>query len=137
MNEFEMVTLFLDFYNHALAYFELFIASLSAVLIVGYLVGPKLTKTMVAVIIGLFTMVTVVCMWHTIGAYSDGTAMAQEIAKAQALPDSKLKWMFQGNPPENLNYFAPILSGIIIIAYVGAIVFFFHARNLTKPDITE
>ena len=137
MNEFEMATLFLDFYNHALAYFELFITSLSAVLIVGYLVGSKLTRTMVAVIIGLFTMVTAVCMWHTLGAYSDGTAMAQEIAKAQALPGSKLKWMFQGNPPKNFNYFAPILLGIIAVAYIGALVFFFHARNLAKPNTKE
>ena len=134
MSEFEMAALFLDFYNHALAYFQLFITSLSAVLVVGYLVGSKLTKTMVAVIIGLFTLVTVVCMWHTVGAYSDGTALAQEIAKVQTLPEPKLTWMFRGNPPQNFTYFAPILSGIIVIAYLGALVFFFHARNLKHTD---
>ena len=56
---------------------------------------------MVSIIIGLFTMVTFVCIWHVTGAYSDGAAIAQEIARLQKLPDSQLHWMFKGNPPDN------------------------------------
>ncbi len=91
MCEYDMALLFLEFYNHALSYFELFIAVLSAVLLVGYVTGANLTRTMVTVIIGLFTMITFVCLWHVVGAYSDGTAIAQEIGKIQTLPDSKLQ----------------------------------------------
>jgi hypothetical protein len=131
MSEFEMATLFLDFYNHVLSYFELFIATLSAVLIVGYLAGPKLTGTMVAIIIGLFTMITMVCMWHTMGAYSDGTSLAVEIGRIQKMPGSSLHWMFNGNPPDNFIYFSPILAIVMVLAYLGAVVFFFHSRKQT------
>lgn len=131
-----MATLFLDFYNHALSDFELFIATLSAVLIVGYIAGPKLTGTMVAIIIGLFTMVTVVCMWHTIGAYTDGTNLALEIGRIQNAPGSGLHWMFNGNPPDNFVYFAPTLTAIMVLAYIGAVVFFFHARRQGTSNTT-
>ncbi len=136
MSEFEMATLFLDFYNHALSYFELFIATLSAVLIVGYVAGPRLTSTMVAIIIGLFSMVTMVCMWHTIGAYHDGTSLALEIGRVQKTPGSGLHWMFNGNPPDNFVYFAPTLTAIMVLAYVGAVVFFFHARGQETSNTT-
>ena len=112
MCEYDMAVLFLEFFNHALSFFELFIAAFSAVLVVGYIVGATLTRTMVVVIIGLFTLVTIVCGWHVVGAYSDGAAIAQEIGNLAALPGSKLHWMFRGNPPNNFSYFAPILAEI-------------------------
>jgi len=87
---------------------------------------------MVAIIIGLFTMVTLVCMWHTIGAYTDGTSIALEIARIQKTPGSDLHWMFKGNPPDNFTYFAPTLTVVMVLAYIGTVVFFFHARNQSK-----
>ena len=77
-------------------------------------------------------MVTLVCMWHTIGAYTDGTNMALEIARVQKTPGSDLTWMFKDNPPDNFTYFAPTLTVVMVLAYIGTVVFFFHARKQSK-----
>lgn len=134
MSDYEMINLFLDFYNHALGFFEMFITTLFAVLVTGYFVGPKLTRTMVVIIVGLFTMVTVVMASHVISAYSDAARLALEIVKSQGNPDSAMGWMFEGNLPESFGYLPITVAGIIVTGYVAALVFFFHARH---HDVTK
>ena len=134
MSDYEMVNLFLDFYNHALGFFETFITALFAVLVTGYFVGPKLTRTMVVIIVGLFSLVTMVMTWHILSAYSDAARLGLEIVKSQGNPDSTIVWMFEGNLPTAFRYLTPAVAGIVMTGYVAALVFFFHARH---HDVTK
>lgn len=129
MSDYELVDLFASHYSAVYTFLETFIAVVVSVLIAGYLVGPKLTRTMVIVIIGLFTMLTMVSSWMILGAVNDGTATALEIVRVQGNPDSSLGFMFRGNPPEMFVFLAPVLATILVTAYIGTIVFFFHARH--------
>jgi hypothetical protein len=100
----------------------------------GYFIGPKLTRTMVVIILGLFTLVTIVMTWHVAGAYSDAAHLALEIAKSQGSADSVIAWMFRGGVPEGGSYLSSMIIGVIVISYLAALVFFFHARH---HDVTK
>ena len=134
MTEYEMASLFAVLYQGVFTYLETFIAIMVSVLVAGYLAGPKLTRTMVVVIVGLFTMLTMVSAWNILGALNDGTNLALEIGKAKASAGSSLHWMFKDNPPEMFVYFMPALSTILITAYIGTLVFFFHARHHPREE---
>ena len=129
MTEYEMADLYMQFKNSAAVSFMDFVSVLFAVLVTGYLVGSKLTRPMVAIVVVLFTLFTLIILLVNFDALMNMVNIASKIQLASEQTSSDLTWMFKGTPAFLLN-FTPILTGsVITIAYTAALVFFFHARH--------
>ncbi len=106
-----------------------FVTALFALLLAGYLVGPKLTKLMTALIIGSFSL-------HSFLA---ATASWQAITLAQAVglqfhqvdaSDVRVRAIADAAPPVwLLEVYPETVVGTLLLSYLAGIVFFFHARS--------
>jgi len=136
MTDYEMVYLFQQFLDAGMSFLENFTATVFAVLVAGYLVGPKLTRTMVVIVIGLFTLLTIIQGFNIAGACTDAANLGLEIVKVRDNADSSLGWIFMGGSIELFPYFPLALLFLVITAYIATIVFFFQARHRPQ-EVTQ
>ncbi len=128
MTEYEMVDLYLGFRNSAATSFMDFITALFALLVTAYVVGQKLTRSMVVIIIILFTLFACMMLLATFESLTNMVNIASAI-KLSSHDDSALGWMFGGIPLSLLNFAPIVTSSTIIVAYLAALIFFFLVRH--------
>ena len=140
MTEYEMVDLYLEFRNSAAVSFMNFVSASFALLVATYAVGQKLTRSMVAIVVILFTLFTWTILLADFESLTNMVNVASKIKLLSADADSELSWMFKGTPKLLLD-FAPIVSAsTIIIAYLATLAFFFLTRHhmafepVSQPD---
>jgi len=131
MTDFEMVYMFSDYMNLIFTVFMGHVSIVFAFLIAGFLVAGRLEKSMVSVVVILFTIAVSISTFiqNRFGGAMIG--VAGEMRKAVQRGESTLSWHSVTYEPEVfLSGFMLILSILMILSYLGALIFFFHRRRI-------
>ena len=132
MTEFEMAYLFNDMHIALLAQMSLSVSALSGFLVASYVAAHRLTNTMAAMSVGLyswFSFVFAVLGFRTAASYSG--IMGQMRAFKDA--GKGLDWHFATKTPEWTLDFIPF-GGVMIavVVYAASLFFFFHCRRVNR-----
>ena len=136
MTDYELVYFFYDVTDGLQTTFMNFVAVLFAFLIAAYLIADKLDAKIVFVVITLFTLVTMQQVFYAVGFGHDVSALAGQIAARAAEDSSNLGW--HGAATHFVGGLIPIFRAsvavVLILSYIGALVFFFHQRHLGRAQ---
>jgi len=127
MTEYELASLFNELLTTLLSVMETFMAVLFAMLVAAYFAAPKLTRTMSATLIGLFTLFSAVVIFFAVAQSRRVAGAGVRLDGMASQIDSNVTWF----------YFVPAAAPIIplavatvlIAAYVATLIFFLHARR--------
>ena len=129
MTEYEMADLLNELINSVRGYLDFYMALLSAFLIVGFFLGPKMTRLMNAILIVLFSMLYAVMFVGVAALLSRQGRLRLEIINSA----EELSWLHETLVTTSAFSFAQyFLPGSIVAAYFGAVIFFIQAcrRNV-------
>ncbi len=130
MSDFEMAYMFNDYLNLLFTVFMGHVSIVFAFLVAAFLVADRMSKSMVTVVIILFTIgvgVTTTIQNRFGGAM---IAMGQEMRQAVADGRSNLGWhSITYEPTIIIEGFMISLTVLMILSYAGALVFFFLQRS--------
>jgi hypothetical protein len=138
MTEYEMASLFTEMRLALDGQVQVFFTMLVAFLVASYLVAHKLTRSMAAVVVGLFL---VTALGGSAGIYRQAQAMgglAREM-KAAASSGKGLAW----HPVAEIQEWALQIGSvgglfIFLVATAAAVYFFFHCRRVNRiADLGE
>ena len=111
-----------------------FVTVLSAFLVVGYLVADKLDKTIVIIIVALFTLVTFYQTLATIGLGHDFEGLIGVLGERADRDPSALGW--QSATMSIREFGLPIMrftpTFVVVFGYIGGLIFFFRQRHLGR-----
>ena len=130
MTDYEMIDIFFVNLNLLFTILMSYVSIVSAFLVVGYLVSAKLKPSMVSIIIGLFTLVSFVMTFALNRTAQTILDMAEEIRNAVHNGTSSLGWWNITDPEILLQGPMITFTSIMILAYIGAVIFFFHQRGV-------
>ena len=127
MTEFELISLFNEFFNTAYARLNDFMAGTFALLISAFFVGPKLSSKMAGLVVFLYTLYSLATIIPTLAA-TNRFVSAGELLKARgADPESVANYLFPILPSKAV--VMPTMSVFLIVAFAGSLMFFFAARK--------
>jgi hypothetical protein len=127
MSEFELIFLFNEFFNTAFARLNDFMVGLFAMLAAGYFVAAKLSRTMAWLITGLYTVFSMATIVPAIAATDRMVLASQQVRLAASHSGSELATLISIMPTRE--FVIPVMIILMVIAYAGAMVFFFQARK--------
>lgn len=132
MSEYEFHTLFIEYMSLSMILLMNLVTVLSGFLIASYLVAHKLDRTMVRIVVGVFTGVMLMMIGQMFLTWMDAAAIAQEI---QTFPSD---WHFVSKTGAT----GPMISGIVLCSaslagYVAALAFFSNQRKRHENDPPE
>jgi len=125
MTDYEILSLFGEFATNTQDTFVNYVSILFAFIIASYLVADRLTKTMVVVLIGLFSMVAIQQGTALLLHWNDQLGLLAEIRGRD-----ELDWHGANRAPAwfglvfYATYFVTVFGG-----YIGSLVFFFDRRR--------
>ena len=126
MTDYELMSLFGEYVSHQQAVYMNFVTIVFAYIVAGYFVANKLTGRMAAIITILFTVVAFQLGTAAFFLIKDQFGLVPEMSTRDAL---QFHGAVQGGEPvTNMYVFLYIVAPII--AYIGALIFFFHQRRL-------
>ena len=132
MSDFELVSLFSELVINLQTSFMNYVAVLFAFLVGGYMTADKLDTITASIFIGLFSLVTLQQASPVLGFGNDASSLAALIAVRAADDPSGLGWHGAASSLGSIG--TPILGvgaiTIILLSYLGALVFFFHQRRV-------
>ncbi len=132
MTDYEYAYLFNEVMNTLVTNMMHYASIVFAMLVTAYLIGAQLSKLMTWIVITLFTLFCSVFLLVSNAQVRDAVELSIVMSE-RAVPGSALEFHNAGRSDPEL--FGILLGssyiGIMVIAYVGAMLFFFHARR--KP----
>ena len=140
MTDYELIYFFVEYVDGLQAAFMNYVAVLFAFLIAGYLVAAKLKSSMVSIVVGLFTLVVLLQAAVIIGHGYDTSALIGQITERAANPASGIDWHGAANPAAGVAGAAVlrfIPAVVVILSYIGGLIFFFHQRHVGRAQKTE
>ncbi len=126
MSEYEVATLLNELFNSVLNSIETFMTALFAMLITGYLVGPKLTRGMTITVVGLFTGFSALAIFMTAAASRRVAGIILEFDRLAA-EGLDLSWIFV--LPVTARIVPGAFTSLLVAAYLATLLFFFHSRR--------
>ena len=133
MSDYESLALVYSQISIILTELTIFISIVFSFLVVGYLVAHKLTRSMAAVLVTLFTMVVILSTAIFLRTSTGLLAFVAHLREAVAAGTSGLGWhplmTSSGGSLTTLNYLTPSL---FVLTYIGALVFFFQQRRAAR-----
>jgi hypothetical protein len=127
MTEFELIYLFNEFFNTTFARLNDFLVGLFAMLAASYFVAAKLSKAMAWLVAGLYSLFSLATIVPAIAATDRLVLASQQVALAAVQPGSDLAPLISILP--NRAFVVPTVIFLLIVAYAGAMVFFYQARK--------
>jgi hypothetical protein len=107
-----------------------YITIVSGFLVVGYLVAHKLNRSMVAVLVVLFSMASLGCAVGMRSNVAGVSNTGRHLGEAIAAGTAHFGWRFSGaRSPAIASTMPLMMQSIFVVAYIGALVFFFHQRR--------
>ena len=136
MSDYELVDIFIQYSNNLQAHFMNYVAVLFAFLIAAYLIADKLESSMAFIIVGLFTLVTMIQGVNVSGAGYDFVSVGMQVAARATQDSANLDWhatkTWLGNIGLPFVRFSTV--AVVIISYIGGIFFFFHQRHVGRAQ---
>lgn len=136
MSDYELVTLFAEYNANLQTSLMNYVAVLFAFLIVAYLAASRLEARMVFVVVALFTLVALPQVLNVMGFGYDTAAIAGQIAARAAEDPSGLGWHGTSQPwgPISVSVTRYSTAVVLIVSYLGALIFFFHQRQVGRAQ---
>ena len=130
MSDYESLALVYSQVTLILTELTIFISIVFSFLVVSYLVAQKLTRSMAAVLVTLFTIVVLISTAIFLRTSTGLVAFVAHLREAVAAGTSGLDWhplmTSSGGSLTTLNYLTPSL---FVLTYIVALVFFFQQRR--------
>ena len=130
MTDYEMFYVFQENLNLIFTILMNYISIVFAFLVVGYLVSARLNTSMISIIIGLFTLVSFVMTFALNRTAQTILDIGEEIRNAVHNGTSSLGWHNITDPEILIQGPMITFTSIMILAYIGAVIFFFHQRGV-------
>ena len=130
MTDYELYSAFAETWSVIWLIFATYLTVTFAFLVAGHLVSHSLKSTMVALIVGLYSLVALWCTFGINRWVTTAAAMTQEVRRAVEAGESTLGWTTMATTPAAVTWAIPLVLLVITLgAYAGAVVFFFHQRR--------
>ena len=130
MTDYELYSAFADTWSVIWLIFATYLTVTFAFLVAGYLVSKKLKSSMVALIVGLYSLVALWCTFGINRWVTTAAQMTREIQRAVAAGESTLGWTTMATTPQFVTGAIPVVLLVITVgAYAGSVVFFVHQRR--------
>lgn len=132
MTEFELISLFNQFFDDTFSRLSDFMAGTFAMVISAFFVGAKLSKNMSRLVIFLYTLFSVATAVPTLAASYRFTRTADLLQEAAKEPGSMISLIFPVLPSSYA--VMPVMTLILVGAYIGTLAFFFQTRKGLAPS---
>ena len=130
MTDYEMLSVFTEFWNIIWVIFATYLSVTFAFLVVGYLVATKLKPMMVSLIVALYSLVALWCTFGINRFVVNAPELSREIKRAVVESESTLGWSAVATTPEFVISAIPIILLVLTVAaYAGSVAFSFHQRK--------
>lgn len=131
MTEYEYASLFVAFLEASNVVFANYMTIIFAMLTASYFLAARLTRTMTAIFLVLYSMWTLNMISGVYGAFSDFCRLGLAINELGLEPSASLGWigpLAQGDDIGYMRVLPDIMLWLTLIAYLASIVFFFVVR---------
>lgn len=135
MTPYEKADLFATLVNNGTNAMMNYISVLFTFLLVAYFIAPNLNRVMASIVVGLFSLFSVLMIVSTNRSLANAGALVDEIRKGVAAGETALAWHPVVSEPINLaGTAASYVSVLLVCSAIAAIVFFFQARKRTPSE---
>ena len=135
MTEFELITLFNEFFDDTFSRLVDFMTGTFAMLISAFFVGSRLPKVMARLVVLLYTLFAIATSVPTLAATFRFVRAANLLKERTSDPESIVGEIFLTFP--NVYVVMPVMTLILIGCYAGALAFFHQARKGAAPQATD
>lgn len=132
MTEFELISLFNEFFDDTFSRLVDFMTGTFAMLISTFFVGARLSKSMARLVVFLYTLFAMATAVPTLAATYRFVMVAKLLEERVALPDSLIGKIFPAFP--DLYVVMPVMVLILLGCYVGTLAFFHQTRKGLAPQ---
>lgn len=132
MSEFELISLFNQFFDDTFSRLVDFMTGTFAMLISAFFVGARLSKYMARLVVFLYTLFAIATAVPTLAATFRFVMAANLLKERAADPDSLVREIFLTFP--NLYVIMPVMVSILAGCYVGTLAFFRQTRKGSAPQ---
>ena len=130
MTDFELASLYNEVGMNITSNITAYVSILFAFLVGSYLAARQMSRSMATVAIGLFSLYSLVSIGRTMGNSETLVGLAGRLHEAAQAEGADLAWHGAAvSTPESLAWGWWIYLIIFLIAYAGAIYFFFACRR--------
>jgi cell division protein FtsB len=132
MTEFEMAYLVNEMRNGVVSSLSLYFGVLTAFLVASYVAAHRLTRTMTTIVVGLFTLFSLL-MFASINSQQQALAALAKEVRAFAAAGKGLAWHPGTKVPDWAIDMSIYLGDVLVVAaIVASIYFFFHCRHVNR-----
>ena len=138
MTDYELLTILIEFINIVWLIFATFVSIVFAFIVASHLVAKKLTSRVVSLVITLYTLVALWAVWGiSVNAFAI-SATADEMKRRLLEDSSSLGWLPMLEMPDFMRSTVPyLITLMVLVVYVGSLIFFFYQRRLEQPSKTS
>jgi len=130
MTEYEHTILFLELAQAASSLMANYMTLVFAMIVTSYMAAHRLDRFMVWAALILYSSFALGFCNEIFQVYSDMSRLGIRIAELGEKPDTALGWFGPvASSPDFLYVLPKLVGGMIILAYIGSILFFFRARK--------
>jgi uncharacterized membrane protein len=127
MSEFELLTLFNEYFDATYARHNDFMAGTFAMLIAAYFAASKMIPKLAVLVVFLYTVFSTATIVPVVMAANRFAKTAELLELAAARPESVIDHLFPAYPSAIV--VVPTMSVLLLGAYAGTLMFFFRARK--------
>ncbi len=132
MSEYELISLFNEFFDDSFSRLADFMTGTFAMLVSAFFAGPRLSRNMAGLALFLYTLFAAATAVPTLAASFRFTQAAELLRIAGTEPGSLIPQIFPMLPSPVL--VMPVMTLILLGAYVGTVVFFLQSRKVRPPS---
>ena len=126
MTNYELASFYHELFDTLFSVQEAYMAGLFGFVAVGYFIGPRLSRAMTQIVIGLFSLFATVSLAGIIGNVNRMHAVLDQIAEA----GPTMEWFADSIPSPAYAGILGLLNMLLLIGgFLAALVFFVQARR--------
>lgn len=127
MSEFELLTLFNQYFDATFARLNDFMAGTFAMLVSAYFAAAKMTRTLAGLVVFLYSIFATATFLPVVMASLRFAESAELLKIASTRPDSVIGVLFPTFPATLV--VVPTMTLLLLGSFVGTLAFFFYARS--------
>lgn len=131
MTEFETAYLFYEVYDGASTSLMNFITIMFAMLVASYLVAPRLSRTMAALVVILYSLISFGMINDLTAIYGDFARLGDRLYDLAQEDGTNLGWHGAASAARSgsLHVARTFIISLAVLGYAGTVVFFFLVRR--------
>ena len=135
MSDFELFMAVNDNWSAVYGVFTIFLSVTFAFLVAGYFIAAELQPGMASVVVALYTMAATVTGLGVERHVTNAIGLAAEVRNAVLGGQSTLGWHSHANEAAfTVQGVHLVYVVLLIITYIGALIFFFHQRHVGRAQ---